>query len=150
MKAKKLWFAATGFFTGLFAGLSILAFWAFTGSPSGAAGGSEMVPVPAATANQYLKNYLAGAVPLNAALKGFSIDRNQVAAMDALLKENAALAGFRIYLGKNGEGKPVAIVVGLDALGNDAVKNTIYSTEAPKTGPCPPVCDVASPIGTVK
>ena len=38
------------------------------------------------------------------------------------------------------------VVAGVDMNGNDAVKNTIFGTDAPKLGPCPPICDVSSPI----
>lgn len=151
MKRNTFWVLSLGFLTGGAAVLSLLALLSFSvvsGSPAGAAPGGDFVPVPAATAGVYVKNYVAGAVPVEAPVKGFTIDKAQYNAMMALDRENAALAGFRIYLGKNGEGRPVAIVVGVEGSGLDAVKNSVFSTDSWKTGPCPPVCDVASPINT--
>ena len=70
----------------------------------------------------------------------------QLVAMNSLAKENSALTGFRIYYGKDNNARKIGIVVGVDNMGKDAVKNTIFNTDAPVSSPCPPICDTSSPI----
>ena len=134
-----------GFFSGIVLAVSIMGLYAFSGAPGSAASPAGITPVSAAVANAYYKNYMAGAVNFNQVIKGFTLDKNQLDAMNNIARENAALTKFRIYMGKDNNGKQIAIVVGVDGRGLDAVSNTIYNTDAPGN-PCPPVCDADSPI----
>ena len=89
---------------------------------------------------------MTGAAPFNQVIKGFTVDKPQLDAMNSIAKENQDLTGFRIYFGKDNNGKKIGIVVGVDSSGKDALKNTIFSTDSPISSPCPPICDVSSPI----
>jgi hypothetical protein len=146
MKTSKYLLTAVGFLTGMVFGISIIGLLAFTNGPSTPAPGGGIIPVTAATAKTYVSNYSAGAVPVNQVVKGFTIDKAQLDAMNSIAKENAELTGFRIYLGKDNSSRKVGIVVGVDKLGNDATKNSIFSTDGQQVSPCPPICDVSSPI----
>jgi glyceraldehyde-3-phosphate dehydrogenase/erythrose-4-phosphate dehydrogenase len=66
--------------------------------------------------------------------------------MNNIFQENSNLAGFRIYFGKDNNSNNVAIVVGVNSNGTDAVNNPIYSFVSQNTNACPPVCDSNSPI----
>ena len=134
-----------GFFSGIVSAVSLMGLYAFSGAPGSAGSPAGIIPVSAAVANAYYKNYMAGAVNFNQVIKGFTLDKNQLDAMNNIARENAALTKFRIYMGKDNNGKQIAIVVGVDGRGLDAVSNTIYNTDAPGN-PCPPVCDADSPI----
>lgn len=134
------------FFAGLFSGIAIIALYSFVNAPSSPQAGSKVTPITAAAAHQYVAKYLTDAAPLNQVIKGFTIDKTQLEAMNAILKENAELAGFRIYMGKDESSKKFGIVVGISSTGADAVKNTIFNTDSQLLSPCPPVCDVTSPI----
>ena len=146
MKTNKYFLTIAGFLSGLAAGISVIGFLAFTNAPAASAPGSTMVPVTSAEAHGLLNNFLAEALPLNQVVKGFSIDKSQLDAMNALAKENPTLTSYRIYLGKTSDARPVGIVVGIDNTGKDAVKNTIFSTDCKNLSPCPPICDATSPI----
>ncbi|MFZ4522180.1 MAG: hypothetical protein ACOYNC_10760 [Bacteroidales bacterium] len=146
MKTNNYFLTIVGFISGLVAGISIIGFLAFTNAPAASASGGGMVPVTSTEAHGLLSNYLTEAAPINMIVKGFTIDKSQLDAMNALAKENPALAAYRIYLGKSGDSRLVGIVVGVDITGKDAVKNTIFSTDSKNLSPCPPICDVTSPI----
>lgn len=146
MKTNKFLFIAAGFFGGLVSGISMIALFAFTNAPANPGSGGGSTPITAADANLYLKNYLAGAASLNQVVKGFTIDKTQLDAMNSIALENSGLTGFRIYMGIDSQGRKVAIVVGVNSNGTDAVNNTILNTNSQSTNPCPPVCDVNSPI----
>lgn len=145
MKTNKYFLSAIGFFSGIVLTISFMGLFAFSSGPASSAPGGGNVPVSATVANGYFKNYMASALSVNQVIKGFTVDKNQLEAMNNLSKENTTLRGFRIYLGKDNNANPVSIVVGIDGKGLDAVNNTIYNTNSPGN-PCPPVCDVASPI----
>ncbi|MCX6249427.1 MAG: hypothetical protein NTX61_01625 [Bacteroidetes bacterium] len=146
MKTNKYFLTVVGFVTGLASGISVIGLLAFSSAagPSGSA--SVISPVTAANANIYFKNYLAGAASFNQVIKGFTLDKAQLDAMNSIAKENSLLTGYRIYFGKDNNARKIAIVVGVDANGTDAVNNTIYNTTAISFNPCPPVCDSGSPI----
>jgi hypothetical protein len=134
------------FSAGLIAGISIVGLLSFTKGPAAPVPDGGMVPVTAETAKMYVKNYLADAAPVNVKIKGFTIDKSQLEAMNAIFKENPALAGFRVYMGKDQAARRTGIVVGSDATGKDAYKNTIFSTDSQNLSICPPICDSHSPI----
>ncbi len=146
MKTKNYFVASVIFLTGLFSGISIIGMYSFTGAPSSPPAAGKNTPVSAAEAHTCFVSYMADAVPMNAVIKGFTLDKAQLDAMNAISKENADLAGFRIYMGKDASAKRIGIVVGVDNTGKDAIKNTIFSTDSRQLSPCPVVCDVSSPI----
>lgn len=133
-----------GFLAGIIFGLTVVGIYSFSvpaGNP-----GSGATPVTVAEAHaQFLANK-ATAVPFNQVLTGFTLDKIQVEAMNNILRENASVSGFRVYLGKDKAGQRTAVVVGVDNSGHDAVSNTIYSTMSLNCNACPPVCDFSSPI----
>ncbi|MEI7895525.1 MAG: hypothetical protein WCJ26_00710 [bacterium] len=144
MKTKKYFFTALVFLTGMVSGISIIGFMSFTSAPAMPSPG--ITPLTSAVAHSYFNNYLSGATAYNQVIKGFTIDKAQLSAMNSIAAENASLTGFRIYMGKDNNSNRIGIVVGIDNAGNDAVGNTIYSTDTQSLSPCPPVCDVNSPI----
>ena len=145
MKTNKYFLTVIGFLSGIVFTISFMGLFAFSSGPGSPAPVGGNVPVSAAVANGYFKNYMASAVSVNQVIKGFTVDKNQLEAMNNIAKENTTLQGFRIYMGRDNNANPVSIVVGIDGKGLDAVNNTIYNTNSPGN-PCPPVCDVASPI----
>jgi hypothetical protein len=138
MKNNKI-LLVTSFITGLVFGISVLGLLSFSSAPA-----SGLSPLNQETARAFIASYAADAAPSNAIVKGFTIDRVQLDAMNALIRENSSLAGFRIYLGKNASDRKLGIVVGVDAQGRDALNNTIFGTDASSVSPCPPVCDAAN------
>jgi hypothetical protein len=69
---------------------------------------------------------------------GGSFDR---AAIDKILAQPGC-ARLRIYQGKNEDGTPSLVLVGVDAAGKDMVSGSIMD----KVQPCPPYCDVTSDL----
>jgi hypothetical protein len=146
MKTNKFFFTALGFLTGLTLGISIIGLWAFTSGTATPIAAGGIAPVTTEVAKSYLKNYTATLDPNIQAVKGFTIDKSQLDAMNAISRENPELTAFRIYLGRDNSTRKVGIVIGVDNTGKDALKNTIYSTDAARVSPCPPICDTTSPI----
>ncbi len=89
--------------------------------------------------NRYMKN------PYSGILKGFKINVVQLQIMNDLLDADSTIVGFRIYTGVKADKSKVGMVVGVDEAERDIV-STIYSSDIDRYGPCPPVCDVQSPI----
>ncbi len=146
MKTKKLFLTTAGYITGMISGVVIMALLSFSNTPATPVAAGGNTPVSADVARSFYTKYMTDAAPFNQVIKGFTIDKAQLEAMNAIAKENAELAGFRIYMGKDYAGRKVALVVGVDNTGKDAVKNTIFSSDAQQVSPCPPVCDATSPI----
>ena len=146
MKKNKIILPAMTFILGLLFGVTLLVFMSFSESGVTRTPSQGLTVISAADANSMLKNYLKTATISTTPIKGFFLDTLQVNAMKLLAKENAALSGFRIYLGKDKSNTTVGIVVGVDNRGLDATSNTIYRTSSVKAGPCPFVCDVNSTI----
>ncbi len=76
-------------------------------------------------------------------LKGFTINMAQYNAMGQILSADTTVNGFRIYMGADSLANRLMMVVGT---GSPDKTSTIYETEAAESGPCPYVCDDASPI----
>jgi hypothetical protein len=146
MKMNKYAFTALGFVSGIVSGITIFALVAFTSTPPAPPTGGPISAISAATANQYFNNYISGATTYNNVLKGFTLDKSNLDAMNNIFQQNSALAGFRIYFGKDNNSNNVAIVVGVTTSGTDAVNNSIYSFSTQNTNACPPVCDNTSSI----
>lgn len=145
MKTKKYFFPVAGFIAGIVLGLSVAGLYSFTFGPSPSVSSAAPVAVTAATAKTYTAGYMTKATAVNAVIKGFTIDKSQVDAINSLLRENAAFTAFRIYMGASGTTN-VGIVCGVDNLGKDVITNTIYSTDTKLLSPCPPICDQTSAI----
>lgn len=140
MKKNRYFFPVLGFFGGMIAGIALIGLWSFTPAATG------MVSISVTEAKTYLNNYLTDAAPVNGVIKGFTIDKEQFDAMSAIAKGNAGISGFRVYMGKDNSSRKIGIVVGIDELGKEAVTGTIYGTDSKSLSPCPPICDVNSPI----
>ena len=146
MKTNKYIFSALGFLAGMLLGFSVFGLLSFSNGPGSAGSGPGIVPISAAEAQTFLHNYMSDATAINEVIKGFTIDKTQLEAMNAISKENPNLAGFRIYLGKDNTSRKIGIVVGIDNDGKDAVNGKVYNTDRGVLSPCPPVCDVSSSI----
>jgi hypothetical protein len=146
MKTNKYFLTVLGFFSGMAVGISIIGLFAFSSGPASPVPPAGILPITAAEAHGYFNKYMTDAVAFNQVIKGFTIDKSQLEAMNNIAKENANLAGFRIYMGKNNNSAKIGIVVGVDLAGKDALKNTIYNTESRNLSPCPPICDNSSAI----
>ena len=107
-----------------------------------------VMPITIEDAKILFQNYQASAERPAVPVKGVLLDRAQLAAMNTLLKDNPTLSAFRVFFGKETSGDQVGIVVGVDENNADLISRGIYKTLSSKTGPCPPVCDKASPIIT--
>jgi hypothetical protein len=136
----------TGFLIGIVMGISIFGLLSFTNGTSVFGFGDTVSTISASEANAYVKNYQLSVESSSNVIKGFTIDKTQLEAMNLIASENASLSGFRIYYGKDNLSKQVGIVVGVDNQGKDAVNLSIYSTSAALSNPCPPVCDSESAI----
>ena len=146
MKTNKNIFSVLGFMSGILLGFSVLGLFSFSNGPGSAGSGPGIVPISAAEAKIFLHNYMSDATAINEVIKGFTIDKAQLEAMNAISKENPNLAGFRVYLGKDNSSRMIGIVVGIDNDGKDAVNGKVYNTDRGVLSPCPPVCDVSSSI----
>jgi hypothetical protein len=146
MKTNKTFFTVLGFLTGMVFGVSIVGLLAFTNAQTSTAPAGGLVPISAADAHACLTRYSANAVSFNQVIKGFTLDKSQIEAMNSISRENPDLSGFRIYMGVDKSSRKIGIVVGVDNTGKDAVKNTIYTTDLKNLSPCPPICDASSPI----
>ena len=51
--------------------------------------------------------------------------------------------GLRIYYGRQADGKPALVLTGIDKEDKDLTGGTILE----KHYPCPPMCDLSSPLG---
>ena len=90
--------------------------------------------------------FYPGHLTNTAVFKTFYLDRQQLEALNMLAGKNSALAGFRLYLGRDEHGMLVGMVVGVDEKNADLVSDGIYKTGTIKSGPCPDICDKESPI----
>jgi len=148
MKKIRLYPISLGFISGMFFGVSILALTGFNSSPLMSPPAGFVNPISVQNANLAFKKYLMTAVPFTVkdTLFGITVEKPQLDAMNNLVKENPSFETFRIYRGIDNNSKKIAIVVGVDLAGKDAIKNTLYATESKATDPCPPLCDQSSPI----
>jgi len=145
MKKNQIALMAVTFISGIVLGVSSMGLFSFTGT--------TQVPVflPAANkitaqeANALARSYYDKAAPVNEVVRGFSVNKEQLSAMNSLLNENGGLSGFRVYLGFDERSGGVGVVVGVDGSGKD-VTNSIYRSSSNGSGPCPTICDVNSNI----
>ena len=98
-----------------------------------------LMPIP------IFKTTSRNAIPYTSKMKGFTIDKAELNAMNIILGADPSAAGFRFYFGTDASGTGVAIICGTDAKGSD-ITGSIYSAVSNNIGPCPTVCDAGSPI----
>ena len=79
--------------------------------------------------------------PIHPKHHGGSFDRG---AIDKILAQPECKA-LRIYHGRNEDGTPSLILVGVDVAGKDMTKSAIME----KISPCPPFCDKSSALLSV-
>jgi hypothetical protein len=98
--------------------------------------GAEKHEISLEEAKTHIQRHKKNPIHLN--YHGGSIDR---AAIDKILAQPGC-ARLRIYQGKNEDGTPSLVLVGVDAAGKDMVAGSIMD----KILPCPPMCDGSSAL----
>jgi len=144
MKMTKFTFAALTFVSGIVLGISVMGLFSFT-SPNPATAalqGVSKIGVP--EAYTLFHGYYDNASSTNQVVKGFSISKEQLSAINYLSNENPSLSAFRVYMGFDETIGNVGIVVGVNSAGQD-VTNSIYKAPG-GAALCPTICDVASGI----
>jgi len=145
MRTNRFALATLTFIAGIFLGVSAIALYSFTNttpSPSPLPGVNK---INIQEANTLFNRYFENASPNNEIIKGYTFNKEQISAINALLNENQGLAGFRIYMGYDNNNANVGIIVGVNGSGQD-VTNTIYRSAGQGSGPCPTICDGGSSI----
>jgi hypothetical protein len=143
MKKNQFAILTLTFISGIIIGVSALMLFSFT-SASPVSASSAVSKISVADANALFRTYFDKTAPINAVVKGFSITKEHLTALNNLSNENPGLSSFRIYMG-NDAGGNVGIVVGVSSAGTD-VTTSIYRAAAASSGPCPTICDASSPI----
>jgi hypothetical protein len=146
MKKNQFTLLAITFISGIIIGVSAIGLYSFTFAGPTTLPGSTISKISVQDANTLFRTYYDKTAAVNAVVKGFSITKEHLAALNTLSNENAALTGFRIYMGNDNTGN-VGIVVGINSSGQEAT-SSIYRVAAGSSGPCPTVCDVSSQITT--
>jgi hypothetical protein len=98
--------------------------------------GAEKHEITLADAVKYVQNFRK--TTPTPEIKGGTFDR---AAIDKILAQSGC-ASLRIYYGKDENGKPNLVLVGIDKDGKDMTKSAIMERQAP----CPPYCDSESEL----
>jgi hypothetical protein len=143
---KKIPTVVIAFVAGIILGATTLSLLSFSGSIT-----IPATPVPEISkmsiqeAQASFRRYYDNASPVNEVIKGFSINKEQLGALNNLSNENPNLTAFRIYMGIDNNSAAVEIMVGIDNTGRDNT-NSIYRTSSGSSGPCPPICDQSSSI----
>jgi len=146
MKNKKIIWTALPFLAGAIFGISLLGLLSFTG-PSNSPGPNFVIAkISVADAHTYFQNYSKSVTASTSNIKGFTVDLADLTVMNSILLADPSADGFRFYFGTDASGTSILIICGVDVNGTDMTGN-IYSVTAGKVGPCPPNCDVNTPIG---
>jgi hypothetical protein len=98
--------------------------------------GAEKHEITLSDAVKYVQNFRK--TTPTPEINGGTFDRG---AIDKILAQPGC-ASLRIYYGRDENGKPNLVLVGVDAVGKDMTKNTIMERQAP----CPPYCDSESEL----
>jgi hypothetical protein len=98
--------------------------------------GAEKHEISLAEAKLHIQRHKKN--PIHPKHHGGSFDR---AAIDKILAHPDCKA-LRIYHGKNEDGSPSLVLVGVDAAGKDMISSSIME----KIRPCPPYCDDGSEL----
>jgi hypothetical protein len=145
MKKNQFTLIAATFITGIIIGMSAITLFSFTSSSPVPASTPPVSKISVTDAKVFFKTYYDKTPPVNAVIKGFSITKEHLAALNNLSNENPALTAFRIYMGYDASAGNIGLVVGVDGSGQD-ITTSIYRAAAGSSGPCPTVCDANSPI----
>jgi hypothetical protein len=145
MKNKKFLWTALPFLAGTIFGISLLGLLSFTGHSKSPGPEPAIARISVTDAHTCFQNYYKNASPYSSKMKGFTIDKAELTAMNAILGVAPSAAGFRIYFGTDASGTGLAIICGIDANGSD-MTGSIYSAPTSNVGPCPTLCDAGSPI----
>ncbi|MCX6244723.1 MAG: hypothetical protein NTU98_08460 [Bacteroidetes bacterium] len=144
-KTNFLWMSAA-FVAGSVFGIALLGLVSFSGPATPPAAAPAIVKVDSATAKSYYQNYIRTAQTSTTKVGGFAIDKDELTALTNVLADYPTLSGFRIYLGIDGSGRKVVLVIGTNAIGTENGKSVYSAVMGSHVGPCPPICDVHSPI----
>lgn len=145
MKKNQFTLMAVTFVSGIIIGMSAITLFSFTSRSPVPASLSAVSKISVTDAKVLFKTYYDKTPPVNAVVKGFSITKEHLAALNNLSNENPALTVFRIYMGYDASAGNVGLVVGVNGSGQD-ITTSIYRAAAGGSGPCPTVCDANSPI----
>ena len=148
MKNTRFTFSFLTFAIGILTGIFLLVIYSFTTEIPSSTPVPGVSTVPVRDANIMFKRYYSTATSMDERFKGFSINREEFQAMKTLFSQNESLGACRVYMGKDQNNSTVRMVVGVNSNGGDMISSGIYKTPASLSGPCPSVCDVASPITT--
>ena len=145
-KINFLWISAA-FVAGSVFGIALLGLVSFTG-PSTPPGPTPAVnKINVADAKKFYQKFMHTAPnPDTSRIGGFAIDRETISAMSNVLKDVPSLSAFRIYMGVDGSGNKITMVIGADASGSEMSTSVWTAAMGAKVGPCPPICDIHSPI----
>jgi hypothetical protein len=105
---------------------------------------AKLTRISADSAHIYFDNYFRTAMVYKEPFKGFTIGREQINALTNLFKNNSTLTGVRIYMAAKRNIK-TRVVAGIDERDHDILTH-IYRMEVAQSDPCPPICDLQSPI----
>jgi hypothetical protein len=144
MKNKKILWTALPFLGGALFGISLLGLFSFCSSGPGS-NEPVVTKISSADAHTFYQNYIRTASPYTGKLSGFTVDKAELTVMNTILGVAPSAAAFRFYFGTDASGTGIMIVCGVDANGADMTGN-VYSATKNKVGPCPPLCDINSPI----
>jgi hypothetical protein len=142
MEKKKFLRMVLPFIAGAAVGFGVWALYSFTQSQSIVPGVGK---ITVADAHTYAQNYYNAATVPTEKIKGFTIDKGGLSAMNSILAATPTAAGFRIYFGTNASGAGLWIMCGMDPSGADMTAN-IYSSQSGTVGLCPKICDINSPV----
>lgn len=146
MKTSKTTRPFLTFAAGLLFGIFLIGIYSFTIESPDLPNPPDNSQISVDEANSMFFRYYNSSSEINARFKGFSINRDEINAIQALISRDETLDGCRIYLGKNRNNKDVRIVVGVNNNGQDAVASGVYQTQPKNSSPCPTICDGDSPI----
>jgi hypothetical protein len=145
MKNKKFLWMALPFAAGTIFGISLLGLLSFTGQTTPPGADPVITKITVMEAHTFYQNYIRNAVPYTGKMSGFTIDKAELTVMNQIMEATPTAAGYRFYFGTDSLRTGLLIICGIDANGNDITGN-IFSATKNKVGPCPPICDLGSPI----
>jgi len=144
MKKKNFLWMSAAFVAGSVFGITLLGLVSFSGPANPPAAGPTKIDAKVAKA--YYLAYIKNAQRYDSVIGGFAIDKDEFTAMNKLLTDVPTLAGFRIYMGIDGSGNNVALMIASDTDGKEVGTNVYSAVRSIHVGPCPPLCDSQSPI----
>jgi hypothetical protein len=145
MKNKKLLWMVLPFVAGAIFGISLLGLISHANQSKASAPDPVVTRINITDAHAFCQNYSRVATAYTSKMNGFTVDKAELTVMNTILGLTPSAAGFRLYFGNDASGTGLMIICGIDASGADLTGN-IYSATKSKVGPCPPFCDVNSPI----